>query len=142
MKTGDGDIAVPVAPLNVKSHELVDPPHETSKQWNTAAWIRQAAYPSVHSTGTTYIYGHACRHRECAFNDLKYAGQGDVVVITTPEETLTYVIDRIDLSSKSASSLPLWASDSTIRDRIILVTCEIENGKLTPNNLVLSAALR
>ena len=142
VKTGHGDIAVPVAPLNVASHELVDPPHETSEQWNTAAWIRQAAYPRVHSTGTTYIYGHACRHRECAFNDLKYAGQGDVVVITTPERTLTYVIDRIGLSSKSANSLPRWASDSTIRDRIIFVTCEIENGKLTPNNLVLSAELR
>ena len=76
MKTGHGDIAVAVAPLNVASHELVDPPHETPEQWNTAAWIRQAAYPGVHSTGTTYIYGHACLHRECAFNNLKYARQG------------------------------------------------------------------
>lgn len=142
VKTSAGDVSVPVAPLSVASNELVDPPHETSEQWNTAAWIQQAAYPSVDSTGTTYIYGHACRHFECAFNDLKFANAGDAVVITTPERTLTYAIDRIGLSSKSASSLPRWASDSTIRDRIILVTCEIENGELTPNNLVLSAELR
>ena len=142
VKTSRGEISAPVAPLSVASHQLVDPPHETAKQWNTAAWIVQAAYPTVPSTGTTYVYGHACRHRDCAFNDLKDAQRGDTVVVTTTDRVLTYVIGRIGLSSKSAKSLPSWASDSTLRDRMVLVTCQIEDGDLTPYNIVVAAELR
>lgn len=121
---------------------MVDPPHETAEQWITAAWIVQAAYPRAPSTGTTYVYGHACRHILCAFTDLKLAKRGDPVIVTTSERTLTYVIERIGLSSKSSKSLPSWASDSSVTDRLVLVTCEIENGDLTPNNVVITAQLR
>ena len=141
VKTDGGDLSAPVAPLSVQSHELVDPPHATDQQWNTAAWIVQAAYPAVPSRGTTYVYGHACRHRACAFTNLKQAKPGDTVVVTTSTGTLTYVIRRVGLSSKSASSLPGWASNSTVKDRLVLVTCEIESGELTSNNVVITARL-
>ena len=98
VKTGHGDIAVPIAPLNVASHELVDPP---LRDWRSSGTPRPGSgrrpIQSVHRTATTYVYG-ICRdlYRECAFNDLRYAHQGDVVIVTAPERTLTYVIEPID----------------------------------------------
>ena len=127
--------------MSVASHQLVDPPHDTPQQWNTAAWIVQAAYPAVRSTGTTYIYGHACHHHICPFTNLNQAKLADPVIITTPTATLTYLIRRIGLSPKSASSLPDWASDSTIKDRLVLVTCQFENGDTSTNNIVIVAEL-
>ncbi len=141
VKTDAGDLPAQVAPMNVASHQLVDPPHDTPQQWNTAAWIVQAAYPAVRSTGTTYIYGHACHHHICPFTDLKQAKLADPVIITTPTATITYLIRRIGLSPKSASSLPDWASDSTIKDRLVLVTCQFENGDDSTNNIVIVAEL-
>ncbi len=141
VKTGAGDLPAQVAPLSVKSHQLVDPPHETAAEWNTAAWIVQAAYPTVSSTGTTYVYGHACRDIECPFTHLEQTAPGDSVVVTTAEGTLTYVVKRTGLSSKTASSLPLWASDSTVSDRLVLVSCQIRDDELTPFNVVVEAEL-
>jgi LPXTG-site transpeptidase (sortase) family protein len=141
VKTDAGNLPAQVAPMSVASRQLVDPPHDTPQQWDTAAWIVQAAYPAVHSTGTTYIYGHACHHHICPFTDLKQAKLGDPVLVTTATATLTYLIQRIGLSPKSASSLPDWASDSTVKNRLVLVTCEFENGDTSTNNIVIGAHL-
>ncbi len=141
IKTGTGELPARVAPLSVASHQLVDPPHNTAQQWNTAAWIEQAAYPSAPSTGTTYIYGHACHHHICPFTNLHQARIGDDVVITTPARTLTYTIRRIGLSSKNNNSLPGWAANSTIKNRVVLVTCEYEYGDTSVNNIVIVADL-
>jgi hypothetical protein len=54
---------------------------------------------------------------------------------------LNDLIRRIGLSPKSASSLPDWASDSTIADRLVLVTCEFEAGDTSTNNIVIVAEL-
>jgi len=45
------------------------------------------------------------------------------------------------LSPKSASSLPTWASDSTVPDRVVLVTCAYEQGDTSTNNIVVTARL-
>ncbi len=141
VKTDTGDLPARVAPLSVASHQLVDPPHNTAQQWDTAAWIVQAAYPAAESTGTTYIYGHACHHHICPFTNLKQAAGGDPVIVTTPTARLTYLIRRIGLSPKSANSLPGWASDSTVKNRLVLVTCEFEDGDTSTNNIVMVAEL-
>jgi sortase family protein len=139
--TRRGNIPATVVPISVSSNQVVDPPHATPQQWNTAAWVRQAAYPAAPSTGTTYIYGHACHHHVCPFTDLKDASLGDAVVVTTPTGVLNYGITRIGLSSRSARSLPNWASDSTVTNRIVLVTCEYELGDTSVNNIVVVASL-
>ena len=132
--TRSGDLRARVAPISVASRQLVDPPHHTPRQWNTAAWVVQAAYPAVPSTGTTYVYGHACHHHTCPFTDLKNAAIDDRVVITTATQTLTYRVARIGLSPKSARTLPHWASNSTIKNRVVLVTCEFEHGDTSLSN--------
>jgi len=136
-----GVITTNVAPISVSSNEPVDPPHETAEQWNTAAWIEQSTYPSTPAKGTTYVYGHACHHHVCSFTNLKDAQVGDQVRITTTARASTYTVDRIGLSPKSASSLPTWASDSTVPDRVVLVTCAYEQGDTSTNNIVVTARL-
>lgn len=141
VRTRNASIPANVAPINVRSNQPVDPPHSTPEEWNTAVWVRQSAYPSAPSEGTSYVYGHACHYHICPFTHLNQAQVGDVVAVTTPWAVLTYRIDRIGLSPKSAVSLPSWASDSTVADRLVLVTCEFEHGDTSTNNFVAASHL-
>lgn len=141
IRTKEGDLTANVVPISVGSSEVVDPPHSTAQEWNTAVWVRQSAYPSASSGGTSYVYGHACHYHVCPFTNLKEARVGENVVVTTPSRLLTYRIDRIGLSPKSAVSLPPWASDSAVANQLVLVTCAFEQGDTSTNNLVVDAHL-
>ena len=136
-----GTIRTNVAPLSVSSNEPVDPPHNTAAQWNTAAWIEQSTYPSMPGKGTAYVYAHACHHHLCPFTSLKDARVGDRARVTTAAGSSVYTIERIGLSTKSASSLPSWAADSTAPNRIVLVTCAFEQGDTSTSNIVVVARL-
>jgi sortase (surface protein transpeptidase) len=72
---------------------------------------------------------------------LKDARVGDQVCVVTPALTSTYTIERIGLSPKSASSLPSWASDSTVPDRLVLVTCAYEQSDTSTSNVMVVARL-
>ncbi|MBO0810269.1 MAG: class F sortase [Actinobacteria bacterium] len=141
VRTAGGHIDVPVAPLSAASHQPVDPPKATVRQLDTADWIVQSTYPARPGRGTAYIYGHACLGFPCAFNNLVRAKTGNIARITTRTARLTYRIDRIGLSPKTATALPAWAADSTIPDRIVLVTCSYEANGASPDNLVVIAHL-
>lgn len=134
-----GKIHARVGSISVASHESVDPPHVTAEQWNTAVWVEQSAYPSAQSEGTSYVYGHACHHHTCPFTNLYKARVGDRMIVATATGRFGYRIVRIGLSSRSATSLPAWASDSTVPDRVVLVTCAFEQGDLSTQNIVVVA---
>jgi LPXTG-site transpeptidase (sortase) family protein len=142
VKTRTGDITTTVDSISVASNQPVDAPHDTAEQWNTAVWVKQSSYPSAASNGTSYVYGHACNHHVCSFTRLKDANVGDQVTITTATATLTYRIARIGMSAKAASSLPSWASDSTVPNRLVLVTCAFEQGDTSNENIVVVARLQ
>ena len=140
--TRSGDISANVDSISVASNEPVDVPHNTAEQWNTAVWVKQSSYPSAPSNGTSYVYGHACHHHVCSFTRLKDVNVGDQVTVTTASATLTYRITRIGLSPKAATSLPSWASDSTVPNRLVLVTCAFEQGDTSRENIVVVARLQ
>jgi LPXTG-site transpeptidase (sortase) family protein len=142
VKTQSGDISANVDSISVASNEPVDAPHNTAQQWNTAVWVKQSSYPAAASNGTSYVYGHACHHHVCSFTRLKDANLGDHVTVTTAATTLTYRIARIGLSPKAATSLPSWASDSTVPNRLVLVTCAFEQGDTSTDNIVVVAQLQ
>jgi LPXTG-site transpeptidase (sortase) family protein len=142
VKTQSGDISANVDSISVASNEPVDAPHDTAQQWNTAVWVKQSSYPSASSNGTSYVYGHACHHHVCSFTRLKDANLGDHVTVTTASAILTYRIARIGLSPKAATSLPSWASDSTVPNRLVLVTCAFEQGDTSTDNIVAVAQLQ
>jgi sortase (surface protein transpeptidase) len=136
-----GAISVPVAPFSVASHQPVDPPKSTARQLGTAAWIVQSTYPDQPGRGTAYIYGHACLSFPCAFNDLVDTKIGDIAQITTRAATLIYRVDRTGLSPKTANALPDWASDSTVPNRIVLITCSYQASGASTDNLIVIARL-
>lgn len=142
VRAATGEIFANVDPIDVASNQPVDPPHGTDEQWNTAVWVQQSSFPSVRSRGTTYVYGHACHYHVCSFTRLKDANVGDQVIVTTPAGMLTYQVAKIALSPKDASSLPSWASDSSVPNRLVLVTCAYESGDTSRDNLVVVAELR
>lgn len=117
-------------------YEPIDPPVH-----NRAAWVEQSAYPATPSQGTSYIYGHACHHNTCSFTRLKNAQLGDLVIVTTPAGVLTYKVTHIGTSLKSTNALPVWASNSTVSNRLVLVTCAYESGDISLTNLVVAATL-
>ncbi len=139
--TARGAIPARVARMSVASNEPVDPPHATPEQWDTAVWVVQSAYPSAASGGTTYVYGHACHYHLCPFTNLKNAAVGDLITVSTPLAEFSYRVGRIGLSPKSATALPAWASDSRVPSRLVLVTCEFEQGDTSLNNIVVVANL-
>jgi LPXTG-site transpeptidase (sortase) family protein len=137
-----GEVSTKVAAISVASNQPVDPPHATAEQWNTAVWVKQSSFPSASSTGTSYVYGHACHYHVCSFTRLKDVGVGDQVTVTTPAHTLSYRVQQVGLSPKSANSLPSWASRSTVPNRLVLVTCAFEQGDTSTDNLVVVAQLQ
>jgi LPXTG-site transpeptidase (sortase) family protein len=141
IKTQQGQISARVSSISVASNQPVDPPHNTDEEWSTAVWVEQSTYPGANSKGTSYIYGHACHHHVCPFTQLKAVQIDDLVQVTTSAATLTYRITQTGLSPKSANSLPSWASDSTVPNRIVLVTCQFEQGDTSTNNIVVVAQL-
>jgi hypothetical protein len=141
VKTRSGEISAKVQSISVASNQPVDPPHDTAAQWNTPVWVEESAFPSAHSDGTSYVYGHACHYHLCPFTTLKDARIRELVEDTVPSGVLTYRIEWTGLSPKAASSLPPWASDSTVANRLVLVTCAYEQGDSSTNNIVVTARL-
>lgn len=68
----------------------------------------------------------------------------DQVVVGTPTGVLVYMVKRVD-SSPQDGSLPAWAIDSTVPNRMIIVTCEREQGQQSTaeatRNIVIEAIL-
>lgn len=141
IQTSSEPISAQVDSISVASNQPVDPPHSTAKQWDTAVWVKESTYPSGASIGTSYVYGHACHHHVCPFTRLKDAAVGDQVTVQTATQTLRYVIRRSGLSPRTANSLPSWAADSTVPNRLVLVTCAFEKGDTSRDNIVVVAQL-
>lgn len=141
VQTNSGPISAHVDSISVASNQPVDPPHSTAQEWDTAVWVKESSYPSSASAGTSYVYGHACHHHVCPFTRLKDARVGDRVTVQTSGQPLTYVIRRTGLSPRTASSLPSWAADSAVPDRLVLVTCAFEQGDTSRSNIVVVAQL-
>ena len=144
VSTAHGIINVPVAPLSAVVHaggnaDPIDPPHDTAREWLTAAWITQSAYPGAPSAGTSYIYGHACHYHVCAFTMLRTARVGDGITVTTSSRQLSYQVCAIGVSPKSGNLIvPRCAG--TAPD-LVLVTCEYEQGDTSASNIVVAAKL-
>jgi LPXTG-site transpeptidase (sortase) family protein len=140
--TQSGPISAGVEPISVDSGETVDPPHSTNKEWKTAAWVQQSTFPTDGDQGTSYVYGHACHYHVCSFTNLKNVRVGDQVTVKAISGQLNYVVSRVGLSPKAAKSLPSWASDSTVPNRLVLVTCAFEQGDNSTENIVVVAKLK
>jgi hypothetical protein len=148
LDTDAGPIRAHVVPIDVASGQPVQPPEGTAAQWNTAVWVRASAFPAARTPGTTYVYGHACRHHVCPFTRIeRRAGgaftvhSGDSIVVTTATARLDYTVMRVAAVPKDAGTLPAWVGYGSVPNRLVLVTCEYEDGEQSLNNIVVVARL-
>lgn len=144
VRTSVGKLRTAVAPLRaaVRSDgtvEPIDPPHGTARQWDTAAWIEQSAYPASPKTGPSYVYGHACHYHVCPFTRLTDVAVGDTVTVRTSPQLLSYRVCSRGLSPK-ADNLLVPACRGAVVD-LVLVTCQYEQGDTSVDNLVVVATL-
>jgi hypothetical protein len=146
LETDAGAVRARVAPIRVASGEPVQPPEGSPAQWNTAVWVQASAYPSATAHATTYVYGHACHHHLCPFTPIqRRAGggftvhAGDRIVVTTSTAQIVYAVTRVAAVPKTAATLPLWVGDGSVPNRLVLVTCEYEDGDQSLNDIVVVA---
>lgn len=142
-----------VGVMDAPSNTLVDPPTGPDKKgadWNdTTVRIKSSAYPSYPSLGTTYVYGHSCLSAICPFSAIRPLETGgytvqkdDLVIVTTPTGQLTYEVTQVgSVPKKKTGSLPSWASDGSVPNRLVLVTCEYDENGNSSDNIVISADL-
>jgi hypothetical protein len=142
---------IEVGQIVAQSNEEVTPPEPKKTNWcDTTVRVVASAYPTVPSTGTTYIYGHSCLQHTCPFSDIACTANcttpnptfsvesGDHLVIKTPNGTLTEEVCGIGFSPKGEhGTLIIPPCKGGIPDTVV-TTCDNENG-LDNENVVTSA---
>jgi hypothetical protein len=140
---------VKVGVMDVPSYVTVTPPEPAGHNWcDTSVRIKASAYPSSPSTGTTYVYGHACAHHPCPFTDIRllpgggYSVQpGDQVVEETPTGILILRVCQVYSSPKDGPFVEPNCGKQTID--LVIIACEYEPGTTYDNgkNVVVAATL-
>lgn len=140
---------VQIGVMDVPSYAMVTPPEPAGHNWcDTSVRIKASAYPSSPSTGTTYVYGHACAHHVCPFTDIRllpgggYSVQpGDQVVAETSTGVLTLRVCRVYSSPKDGPFKEPNCGGQSID--LVIIACEYEPGTTYDNgmNVVVAATL-
>lgn len=101
--------------------------------WNQAVYWDTSALPGTDSAGTTYVYGHACKHHTCPFTALGLLNPdqlkqliGGKIVVHTSRGTLTYTIDTVGALPKSGSKTLSTVDTSKPGNRFRIVLCEYD----------------
>ncbi len=120
----------------------------SQQDWmNTSAWIAQSAFPANPSTGTTYVYGHACDHYRCPFTQVAKrdsggytVAPGDLVSVGLSTGTLSERVCAVGSSSKSAARLSVPDCGVASID-LVIVTCQRDDDGSSTQNIVVAATL-
>lgn len=114
--------------------QAIDPPSVAR-----AVWLAQSAEPGRASPGATVLYGHACRGLKCVFDELVHVTVGEAIELDTDAGTFTYEVTRLlDLPKTGPASL---ASQASVPNELLLVTCAYKADATSPDNLVVVARL-
>jgi hypothetical protein len=141
----------------------LDPPGD---QFHTVCWVKRkfGVAPGSDAQGTSYILGHAWARAKLVFNPLsehamtqvtghtpiKESGvpiypvtnvDGYKIVLTTPHGTLTYSVSRAFAVSKENAIKVQSIMTMSIPNRVVLITCGVQNGKDLDYNIVVYADL-
>jgi hypothetical protein len=123
---------------------VIIPPMATNADLRRVYWWSEHAAPADPSSGTAYIYGHACSHYAlCAFNDLSMLATGDLVTVTTVRGALAYrVVARPVRLAKTATGIGASSIyDYGVVNRLVLVTCGYAPDGSSPWNWVVVTQL-
>ena len=119
----------------------IDPP-----LWNQAVWVRYRplVQPTDTAHGTSYVYGHACRHHVCAFTDLARAARGGSITVARGAQSITYRVESVSAGYPktgpgSLAELRGGVADRSVPRRLVLVTCDYGSDDVSRNNVVVVA---
>lgn len=107
-------------------------------------WWADSELPGTDSPGTTFILGHNYSGADSVpFSVLETVSPGNTIQIGTSNGTLNYRVDQVLKTPKSAFSDPtqLESLIKPVPGRLVLMTCDTENGQDTYDNFVVIAQL-
>jgi len=141
-------LPAPVLGADVPSHTTYTPPELPGTDWSTTSrWPQASAFPAAPSSGTAFVFGHACVHHTCPFTNVQLRPDGsytvrasDHVIITTPTGVLTYRVCAVGKSPKYGVDTLEIPTCSSHRD-LVIATCEYEPGNASLYNIVVAATL-
>jgi hypothetical protein len=98
-------------------------------------WIRRVR------EGDVVLLRPPCRHHVCAFTALARAGRGGPVVVESGGRTTRYRITSTssDFPKSGPGSLAdrtTGVADRSVRNRLVLVTCDYDGGDVSLSNFV------
>lgn len=106
----------------------IDPP-----VWDQAVYWESSALAGTDSTGTTWVYGHACKHHTCPFTSIGLMSRrqlrqllGGKIVVWTSHGRLTYTIDTVGGLSKTGKRTLSTTDTSKPGNRFRIVLCEYD----------------
>jgi hypothetical protein len=125
----------------------ITPPEATWVDLQSAYWWSQRRYsalPGAPSTGTTFLYMHACLQVHCAGNDLHRLRGGEAVVLATRAGVLHYRVVRVLRLDKTPQGV---GNNNTLysyghRNQLRLVTCGYAPDGSSPFNWAVIATLQ
>jgi hypothetical protein len=108
--------------------------------WDQVVYWDTSALPGTDSDGTTYVYGHACKHHTCPFTALGLMSPSELrqllggkIVVRTSRGTLTYTIDTIGALSKTGNHTLSTVSTAKSGNRFGIVLCQYDEFYSTNN---------
>lgn len=107
-------------------------------------WWADSELPGTDSPGTTFILGHNYSEADFVpFSTLEDASVGDTIHLGTVNGVLDYRVDQVLKTPKSIFSDPnqLDKLKTPVPGRLVLMTCDTENGHNTYDNFVVIAQL-
>jgi len=141
----------------------LDPPGD---QVHTVCWVDHGfgVAPGTATHGTTYVLGHAWSVQKLVLNPLaEYATAHEgaatttsagvttiaipslvgkySITLTTPSGLLSYTVTDAYLVAKNQAGLVASLMNTSIADRVVLITCAVKNGVDLPQNVILYATL-
>jgi len=144
----------------------VRPLNPPGDQLHTVCWVDQGfgVAPGSPSQGTTYVLGHAWAAQQLVLNPMSEfatahaastpkAAKGGVPIfdvpalngysvrLDTPRGRLTYRVTTAFLVAKNDAGRMTSVMDSSVRNRVVIITCAVKNGVDLDQNVIAFASL-
>jgi LPXTG-site transpeptidase (sortase) family protein len=127
-------VDAPVVPKNAEGGTF-----EAPDDANVLGWWAAGAQPGE-ERGSVLVAGHTLRGQRGALHDLEETRVGDPVTVATGGSVVRYRVRTVEVLTKeqvAARATELFDQDAP--GRLVVVTCEIWNGRRFTGNVILTA---
>lgn len=154
---------IPAKVCGMDNIRPLDPPGD---QYHTVCWVQEGfgVAPGVGSGGTSYILGHSWAEAPLVLTPLSTTAMAHIdmakpvdlagvptfpttavngykIVLTTPNGVLTYTVTSAYAVSKSLAANVAPLMDEKTPNRLVIITCGVNNGQDVDVNIIVDATL-